>query len=334
MAGITFTESSKLADSVFGSCQAPIRLFLEKKAEAYEQESMVKHIFTMEQSTHAQEAYTSMTGTEGFAPVGESGEYPRDSIQEGHKKVLTNMTWKNSFSVSQEAVEDAVSMSFKKAPTAFLADYHRTREQFGAALLAAAVQGKKEAGFRGRSFDATGADGLPFFSKAHPSAVDPKLTQCNLFENPFSEDALGLLETRMQSALDDKGNILGLSPDTIIIPNDHSLKKAVFAAIGADKDPGTANNGFNYLFGRWSVIVWPYLDELLRGGAKPWLLMDSSYNETAGCAIWQERVALSVRSELASNDDNLWKGRARFTAGFNDWRGFAAGGVTGGETMK
>jgi hypothetical protein len=43
---------------------------------------------------------------------------------------------------------------------------------------------------------------------------------------------------------------LGLVPDTIIIPNDAMLKKEVFAAIGADKDPNTANNGFNFQFGR------------------------------------------------------------------------------------
>ena len=58
----------------------------------------------------------------------------------------------------------------------------------------------------------------------------------------------------MQNFMDDNGNLLTLAPDTIIIPNDYSLKNAVFEAIGADKDPDTANNGFNYLFGRWNVI--------------------------------------------------------------------------------
>ena len=49
--------------------------------------------------------------------------------------------------------------------------------------------------------------------------------------------------------------------------------------------------------------------------------------------MWLDRVKLEVRSELSSNDANVWKGYARFIAGFNDWRGFAVGGVTGGTQL-
>lgn len=36
---LTFSEGSGLNDSVYGKCQAPIRMFLEKRGEAFEQES-------------------------------------------------------------------------------------------------------------------------------------------------------------------------------------------------------------------------------------------------------------------------------------------------------
>ena len=49
--------------------------------------------------------------------------------------------------------------------------------------------------------------------------------------------------------------------------------------------------------------------------------------------MWLDRVALEVRSELAGNDANVWKGYARFIAGFNDWRAFCVGGVTGGTQL-
>ena len=71
--------------------------------------------------------------------------------------------------------------------------------------------------------------------------------------------SLSAAETAMQNFKDDNGFVLNIAPDTIIIPNDYTLKRDVFAAIGADKDPATANNGFNYQYGRWNVIVWPYL---------------------------------------------------------------------------
>ena len=44
---ITFSEGSGLADSIYGKCQAPIRMFLEKRGEAFEQLSVIKHLFLM-----------------------------------------------------------------------------------------------------------------------------------------------------------------------------------------------------------------------------------------------------------------------------------------------
>ena len=44
----------------------------------------------------------------------------------------------------------------------------------------------------------------------------------------------------------------------------------------------------------------------------------SGYNIARGGAEWLNRVNLEVRSELASNDANVWKGYARFTGGFAD----------------
>lgn len=137
----------------------------------------------------------------------------------------------------------------------------------------------------------------------------------------------------MQDFRGDNEEVLDVTPGTILIPNDYSLKKEVFAAIGADKDPATANNGFNFLFGRWNVIVWPYLNQFIADGTAPWILLDKRYNEENGGAVWLDRVKLEVRSEIASNDANVWKGYARFTAGFHDWRFAACGGVTGGSTL-
>lgn len=79
--------------------------------------------------------------------------------------------------------------------------------------------------------------------------------------------------------------------------------------------------------------MWPYLNQFITKGTKPWVLGDSKYNEEYGGAVWLDRVNLEIRSELASNDANVWKGYARFIAGFNDWRAFAVGGVSGGTEL-
>lgn len=333
MAGITFTEGSGVANSIFGKSQAPIRMFLEKRGEAFEQQSMIKELFNMSTSNHWGEKFTTMTAMDGFKPVGENGTYPNDGMQEGFDKFLEHMTWKNQFSLSREIVDDAKLMDLKKKPAAFITAYYRTREKFAAALFGGAITGATSVEFRGKKFDAKTADGKALFAKDHPSVLK-KAAQSNQFADAFSNDALGAMESAMQDFRGDNGEILDVAPDTILIGNDYQLKKDVFAAIGADKDPNTANNGFNYNFGRWNVIVWPYLNQFITAGSKPWVLVDQKYNNEYGGAIWLDRTNLEVKSRIDdANDANIWGGYARFIAGFNDWRFAAVGGVSGGTTL-
>lgn len=333
MAGLTMTMGSGVVDSVFGKSQEPIRMFLERRGEQFEQESALKNLFYMGSTSKFGDKLTTMTAFDGFSAVGENGAYPSDSYQEGYSKLLEQMTWKDSFSISQELVEDSNLINFKQRPQAFITGYHRTREMFGAALYGGALQGQKKVEFRGKTFDTTCADGEPLFSASHVEKITGN-TQSNMFKDPFTNEKLGQLETIMQNMEGDNGEILDITPDTILIPNLYGLKNDVFAAIGADKDPDTSNNGFNYNFGRWNVIVWPYLNKFVTGENVPWILLDSSYNKTYGGAVWLDRVQLTVKSDIDPNTDaNIFKGRARFSAAFNDFRFAAVGGIASAANM-
>lgn len=331
--GIVFTEGSGLNDSVYGKCQAPIRMFLEKRGEEMEKASVLKDVFKMGTSENYGDMLTTMTAMDGFEPVGENGAYPGDMMQEGYSKLIVYETWKDSFAVSAEMMEDGKLMDMKKQPAAFMTAYQRTREKFGAAAYGAAMSGASEFTFKGKKFDAKCADGKALFSTAHPAKV-AGANQSNLFSNAFSADALGKLESAMHIFRGDNDEILDVAPDTILIPEIATLKNAVFAAIGADKDPNTSNNAFNYQYGRWNVIVWPYLNQFIAANATPWVLLDSRYNDTYGGAVWNDRIKLAVRSTIDENTDaNVWRGRSRFNLGFNDWRYAAVGGVTGGTAL-
>lgn len=330
---ITFSESSEMNNSIYGKCQAPVRMFLEKRGEQFEQQSVIKDLFLMGVSQNFGDQMTAMTAMDGFQPVGENGAYPTDGMQEGYSKMLVYETWKNSFSISQEMVEDAKLLDMKKQPEAFLTSYHRTRELFGAALYGGAIKGQKSVKFRGRNFDIAGADGVSLFHTEHAPKVKGA-KQSNKFSDAFSVDALGRAESAMHLFRGDDDNILDVAPNTILIPEDADLKKEVFAAIGADKDPVSANNAFNYQYGRWNVIVWSYLNQFVTPGTKPWILLDTTYNQTYGGAVWNDRIKLTVRSEIDKGTDaNVWKGRSRFNATFNDWRFACIGGIAGGTEL-
>ena len=330
---ITFSEGSGLNDSVYGKCQAPIRMFLEQRGEQFEQQSVLKDLFLMGSSENYGDMLTTMTAMSGFEPVGENGAYPTDGMQEGYSKMIVYDTWKDSFSISAEMIEDAKLLDLRKQPAAFMTSYNRTREMFGAALFGGAIKAQERTLYKGKSFDITAADGKTLFHTAHPPKVAGE-TQCNLFSDAFSADALGKMETAMHLFRGNTDEILDVAPDVILIPEIASLKKEVFAAIGADKEPTSSNNAFNYQYGRWTVIVWSYLNQFITPSTQPWILMDSKYNQTYGGAVWNDRVKLAVRSTIDENTDaNVWRGRSRFNAAFNDWRFAAVGGVSSGEEL-
>lgn len=332
MAGVIFSKASGMADSVFHKNMESIMMTIEKKAEAFEQQSSLPHMFKMEKTENAMDKLTGLTSMGDFSPVGEGGATPKTELLEGPSKVLESETWKNSFEVTREMAEDAKSINLNNKPAGFVSSYYRTRERFGAAIYAGAVTGTT-ASFNGRVFNCMCADGKSVFDKEHPSMTGAK-AQSNKFEDAFSVETLGKIETRMQNFADEKGNILAVAPDTIIIPNDYALKQAVFSAIGADKDPATSNNGFNYQYGRWTVVVNPYLNQYLAQGVTPYILLDSNYNNEVGGAVWLDRIKLAVHCYVDENtDNNIWKGRGRFIAGFYDWRAMAVGGITGATKL-
>lgn len=333
MAQIIFGKMSGLNDSIYGKSVAPIKAFLEESIKAYTDMSFVEKVFKMVDSDNYAEKFTSLTSlAQGFLPVGEGGAYPKDERQEGYSKTLEHETWKDSFTVTQEMVEDSKLLDLNRTGArGFIDAYALTREKYGAQLLVGAVSGTTTT-FRGMTMDCTCNDGLSIFSTAHTSKTGNAANQSNKYSNTFSAAALGLVETAMQNYTDDNGDVLTVAPDTIIIPNEANIKNAVFAAIGADKDPNTANNAFNYQFGRWNVITTPYLNGVASG---VWFLADSRYNENYNGLLFCDRIPLTVSSYIDDNtDNNVWKGRSRFVCGCNDWRGISVAGVLGGTTLS
>ena len=334
MPGISITEASGVVDSLFGKIQAPLRRFILKQGEAFETESMLPHLFAISTSKNFGEMSGGLTSMGDFEPVGENGTYPTTDFEETFEKLIKHMTWKQSFSISRELVDDSKFAELRSRPQNFVQSYYRTREKFGAALYGSAIAGNKTVKIGTKIFDVTGADGQLLFSKTHPSKTRKGVTQTNLYSDAFSAKALGAMETAMQNVTDDNGEVLDITPDTILIANDFTLKNDVFAAIGADKDPATSNNAFNYLFGRWNVIVWPYLNKYVTAGTHPWVLLDSRYIKDHGAAPWYNRVDLEIKSSIdEGNDANKWRGYARWGAGFADWRFAAVGGVSGGDQL-
>ena len=333
MAGIIFSEGSGKNNPIFGEFDTPIKKLIEDTSESYEKKAVMPILFEVYNSENASESVMGMTAMDDFKATGENGLYPLTDNGLGMRQTFRHRTFRNSFAVSYEMVKDSKMIDFKKKPVAFTKSYYRTRERLGAALIGGAIEGQTTVNYAEDNFSTLAGDGVVLFGNHR--LLNKGTQVSNVFSNAFSDDALGMVETAMQNFTDEDGNLLDVAPDTIVIPNDHALKKAVFAAIGADKDPNTANNGFNYQFGRWNIVVWNELNRFITQGTTPWILLDSEYNKEIGTAYWFDREDLTVRSIIDDkNDANLWLGRARFSAGFYDWRGMAVGGVSRGTALS
>lgn len=332
---IVISISSRVVDSIYGNSQAPIRSYVMKRAEAFEQESLLPKLFRMERSRHWAEQYGGETAMENFVPVGEGGRYPLTGFEESFQKTLVNETWKQSFAITRELVDDAQLGKMKQRANKLMTSYYRTREMFGRSLYAGGLLGT-EVQIGGKKFSTASADGKKLFATNHIAKVKGN-QQSNAFAGEFTAANLDAVETMMQNTKGDNGELLAIAPDTILIPNDAALKRKVFEVVGADKDPDSGDNGFNFQFGRWNVIVDPYLTMALQQlgvQTAPWILLDSKFIQENDGAIWQDRVKLELSSEIDdNNDNNKWKGYARFTGGFVDWRFAAAGGVSGGTAL-
>lgn len=328
MAGVIFTENSGLNDPMIGKFEAPIKKVIENGVEAFQVKSQIKNIYFMDKSKNWAESYTTEGSLSNFKDVGENGAYPMATMYGGDPRIIIPSEWKNRFEVSRTLMEDAKFGKIKTLASQFTLSYNRTREMFAAGLLAGAIAAK--AVIDGVSYDTTAADKLPMFHKAHTSVSKKGYTQSNCLKFAASDKLTTILdnaETVMQDFTDDDKNLLSVAPDTIVIPNDPTMKRAVFEAIGSDLDPNTSNNAWNYQCGLWNVLVWPYLPKTIAGG-KYFFLMDSNFMQDYMCAPFVDRVALTVENGKDQNTDAAyWKGRARFGAGFNNWRGISIVGT-------
>ncbi len=333
MAGITISESSGRLSALYGDFQAPIASCIEDRVEAWKIKEIGTKIFKERKSSSFAEGYVGLTAMEDWQPVDENGAHPTADFREGYSKILTNVTWKSMFAVSREMKDDNKIGDMLSRATKMTDSFFRTRERHFARILGEASQGHTSFAQGGKTFDATSADGLCVFATNHAPKVSGG-NQSNVYEDALDADSLAGLMTAMQNLKGDSGETLGLSPDTLIIPNIALLKKAAFSIVGSTKEPGTAANDYNYLFGNLSVLVWPYLNEFIGAtNTAPWFLMDSGYNDACDGGVFQNRTELEVTSRLGSNDENIWDGYARFAAGFIDWRFIMAGGITGGSEL-
>lgn len=330
------SEASGAFDQLFGKIQVPLASFIEERFKKGRENCIALSIFDERSSNNFAEGYGGLGASPTLQPVGEGGDYPQLSVEQRALQMIENIVFKGELQLTREIVEDAkgdlkivlARMGANRLPDS----YYKTIETLCSGLLVAAMTNQDAFTYGNKTFSTKSYDGKKIFATNH--SIGGK-TYSNVYQTAFSAGNLSKLTERQQNCPDESGKPAGYSPDTIIIPNDGGAKAAVFAAIGADKDPATAYNAYNYHFGMWNVIVDPYLNGAVTSSEKfPFIIFDSKYNKDADGNVFQNRVDLEITSKKdEKTDNNVWRAYSRFSAGFVDFGHMMLGGAGFGSTL-
>ena len=349
--GIIYNIEEAIKNSAFNVLQEPIKMILDNQKEAYEQNSIISKFFVMKTTDRYMEEYRSQTSMDGFKPTEDMEVAPISDFEESYFQQFTFQIWTNSFVISKQTMEDGKLMDVDMKANAFIKGYNRTREQYAVAMIGAALgntgntyEDLKITAKSGKGMDTvTGAiegDRQQYFHGLHKTVQlrdgRPQITQSNKFTatlnftddvTPDLEekvlDVLGQVESIMATYKDDKGNITPVEVDTIFVGQNYRLIDILTRGLKSKYGASMDGNGINTQYGKYKLVVSPYLSGIdgFKDADNGIILASSSRNREGLGAVWFDRKPLEVRSYKDDKTEaNVWAGRARWGAGFGDFR--------------
>lgn len=224
---------------------------------------------------------------------------------------IKNKTWESTIAVDRAALEDDLygQIAMKARQMGSSAAQHLDLITFG--LLGA--------GFTSKCFD-----GANFFGN-HTQGVDATggaITQSNTGTDALQATTLQSAITQMMRFKDDQGRPMGVMPDRLVVPPELYWEASTLLNSAFFPDPVvTAAQvlGVNTLKGLLTLTTSPYL-----ASTTNWYLLDTK--RAVKAIILQMRKdfefeALEQSSETGFLRDVFYYGvRARYNAGFGDWR--------------
>ena len=349
--GIIYNIEEAIKNSAFNVLQEPIKMILDNQMEAYEKQSIISKFFVMKTTDRYMEEYRSTTSMDGFKPTEDMEVAPISDFEESYFQQFTFQIWTNSFVISKQTMEDGKLMDVDMKANAFIKGYNRTREQYAVAMIGAALgntgdtyEDLKITAKSGKGMDTVTGDiegeRQQYFHGQHKTVLlrdgRPQITQSNKFTatlnftdgvTPDLEekvlDVLGQVESIMATYKDDKGNITPVEVDTIFVGQNYRLIDILTRGLKSKYGASMDGNGINTQYGKYKIVVSPYLSGIdgFKDADNGLILASSSRNREGLGAVWFDRKPLEVRSYKDDKTEaNVWAGRARWGAGFGDFR--------------
>jgi phage major head subunit gpT-like protein len=226
-----------------------------------------------------------------------------------HEYAIKNKTWEASIAVERAAIEDDLYGQIKLRVQGLARETKRHIDETVFSLL-------------GGGFTTLCHDGQFFFDTDH--AEGDSGNQSNKGTDALSSASLEAAITSMMKFKDDRGKILGIVPDVLVVPPDLQWTALELLNSSYYPDVVTAATGSqklsaNPLKGRLDLVVSPYLTD-----TNDWFLLATKW--IVKPVIFQSRLpvefsALEGTSETGfMRDQYVYGVRARYNAGLGLWQ--------------
>lgn len=262
--------------------------------------SRIPILFNVARSNKAQEHDL------GFGAFGLFTEYKGaieyDDNEQGFKTTYTHTEFAKGFKVERKLVDDDQYNVISKRPRGLAIAAMRKMEVDGASVFNNAF-----------SASYTGGDSIALCG-SHPYSPSNASTQSNAGSTALSYDAVVATRKLMRAYEDDRGQLVPINPDLIIVPPE--LEDAAHDIVMAYRKPATADNDPNFVADKGiDYVVWDYLTD-----ANNWFLADSVLAKQY--LNWFNRVPLEFAMDPTSDFtlEARFRGYMRYSYGWSDWR--------------
>lgn len=296
----------------------------DSEAQRNKYDDIVSALTIEKSSKRWGEKSITMGGLGDFQSKTEGAAATQDDYEQGYEKFVEHDTFALEVEISKELKDDNMLDTAKQKTVNLVQAYKRTRARLTTQAITGAVGAATSISFNGATIDITTGDGKALFNEAHTLKSVVGTTQCNFFSDVLGSTTVVLnkASNKMRNFKDDKGNVLGFMPDTVVLPgNDPEYEDFVKRVIGSDGEVGTNNNDINTQRGKWKFVVDPEWTPTISSTNHPVILLSSEAMKALQGTKFYDRTKLDIMTDVDVHSRNLtYNGFARMSITHPNWR--------------
>lgn len=264
---------------------------------------MMSQLFNVQRSANSDEKVGGIggIGVDAWDSYENTGKVQQVDFDKGYIKTYTHVEKVVELEIQRKMLADNKYPQITAAAQRLGVSAAQKRELDAASLFNSAFTGT------------SGPDSVSLCSNSHPLSPNKTgSTQDNYLTLALTKANVATAREQMMAFTDDAGNILGITPNLLLVPPE--LEDEAIEITASLLDPTSGNNTVNPMNGRFRVMAWHYLTD-----ANAWFLIDSVMMKMA--LDWFDREPLQITRKV--QDETLratYVAYMRYSFGWSDFR--------------